>query len=74
MTLPFKCVYNIPRFTQGLHTQCVMMSAIYTTRYKVSELGDVLMAGGSYCRELSRSCAEKASITRGGAALFEAHV
>ena len=32
-------------FLGPFHTQCVMMSAIYK-RYKGSELGDVLVAGG----------------------------
>ena len=36
---------DIVHFLGPFHTQCVMMSAIYK-RYKGSELGDVLVAGG----------------------------
>lgn len=41
---PNKYLHIVP-FLGPFHTQCVMMSAIYK-RYKGSELGDVLVAGG----------------------------
>lgn len=40
-----KKYHDIVPFLGPFHTQCVMMSAIYK-RYKGSELGDVLVAGG----------------------------